>query len=212
MQSVANRAELSLATVYNFFGSKGELLYALLQQMVGRLELEMDGLWREEPLQTLLMLAETAANHYAADADFNRRLLRSVWGSPQIRGNEFDVGPSIKLYQKPVKAAISSGQLRREADAEVVARNLVVTFLGSLVLWVHEAIGNEELRIQVLYAFSLALLGVCTEESRAELLNANQRFEQQLSREFFQNRGATTERSRLIRAAKPDPIVVGVDQ
>ena len=108
--------------------------------------------------------------------------------------------------------AISSGQLRREADAEAVARNLVVTFLGSLVLWVHEAIGNEELRIQVLYAFSLALLGVCTEESRAELLNANQRFEQQLSREFFQNRGTTTKRSRLIRAAKPDRIVIGVDQ
>ncbi len=193
MRSVAERAELSLGTVYNFFGSKGALLEALLQNMVERLERETDALWRKEPLKTLLTVAETAAKHYGADPDFHRVLLRSVLGSNEIRDSGFDVGSSIKLYQKPVEAAISNGQLRAEVDAETVARDLVITFLGSLILWVREAIDGDELRIQVLYAFSLVLLGVCAEESRAELLKANHRFQRQLSNKFSLNRGTACE-------------------
>jgi AcrR family transcriptional regulator len=190
MRSVTDRAELSLGTVYNFFGSKGALLHALLQTMLERLENEMDGLWRKEPLQTLLTLAEAAARHYAADPHFHRMLLRSVLGSNEIGNNGFDVGPSIKLYQRPVEAAIAKGQLRSDVDAEVVARNLVTTFLGSLIFWVREAIDGEELRIQVMYAFSVVLLALCTGESRAGFLKVHQRYQRQLTTRFFQNRAA----------------------
>jgi AcrR family transcriptional regulator len=209
MRSVAERAELSLGTVYNFFGSKGALLYALLHQMVEQLEREMDVSWSTEPLQTLLMVAETAAKHYAADPDLHRVLLRSVLGANEIPGGGLDVAPSVKLYQKPLQAAISAGQLREEADAEIIARDLVISFLGSLILWVRETIGGDELRIQVLYAFSLVLLAVSAETSRAELLKINQRFQRQLSSEFF-HLGASVKRARLERARKPDRILAGV--
>jgi AcrR family transcriptional regulator len=193
MRSVADGAELSLGTVYNFFGSKGALLQALLQTMVERLENEMDGLWRKEPLETLLTLAEAAGRHYAADPDFQRVLLRSVLGSNDIGDNGFDVGPSIKLYKRPVEAAIANGQLRSDVDAEVVARNLVTTFLGSLILWVREVIDGEELRIQVMYAFSVVLFASCTEKSRADLLKAQHRYQRQLTTRFFQNRAAASD-------------------
>jgi AcrR family transcriptional regulator len=192
MRSVADLAELSLGTVYNFFGSKDALLHALLLTMVERLENEMDGLWHKQPLQTLLTLAETGARHYAAEPDFHRVLLRSFLGSSDVRDNRFDVGPSIKLYQRPVEAAIGNGQLHREADAEVVARNLTSTFLGSLILWVREAIDGEELSIQVMYAFSVVLLALSTDASRAELLKAHQRYQRQLTARFFQRRIAVS--------------------
>ncbi len=191
MRSVAERAELSLGTVYNFFGSKGALLHGLMLTMVENLETEMDRLSRKEPLQTLLTLAETAARHYAADPDFHRVLLRAALGSSEAGDNRFEMGPSVKLYRRPIEAAIADGQLRSDVDAEVIAGSLTTTFFGSLVLWAREAIDGEELLYQVLYAFSAVLLASCTEKSRAGLLAAQRRYQRHLT--SLRNRRAASD-------------------
>ncbi len=90
----------------------------------------------------------------------------------------------MRLWQRPVEAAIAAGLLRDDADSEFVARDLVITFLGVLDLWVRGVLDGDAMRVHILYAFTLTLLGLSTEASRAKLLRHFHRFQRQLPREI----------------------------
>ena len=74
--------------------------------------------------------------------------------------------------------------MRADADSEFVARDLVITFLGVLDLWVRGVMDGEAMRLHILYAFTLTLLGLSTDASRSKLLRHYHRLQRQLPREI----------------------------
>jgi AcrR family transcriptional regulator len=184
MRALAERAEVSLATPYNLFGSKGAVLAELGLAVLKKLEREMDQLRSRDPVQDLLHIAELGANTYASDPRFYRTLMRTLTASARGLHDDAVSGGSVRLWQRQVEAAIAAGLLRADADAEFVARDLVITFLGVLDLWVRGVFDGDALRAHILYAFTLALLGVSTDASRPKLLRHYHRLQRRLPREI----------------------------
>src|SRR5215472_15917251 len=67
MRALAERAEISLATPYNLFGSKGAVLLALQLSALEKLERAMDELGTRDPIEQVLEVAELGAKIYTGD-------------------------------------------------------------------------------------------------------------------------------------------------
>jgi AcrR family transcriptional regulator len=184
MRALARTAEVSLATPYNLFGSKGAVLAELGLAVLKKLEREMDQLRSRDPIEDLLHIAELGANTYASDPRFYRTLMGTLTGSARGLHDDAISGGSVRLWQRPVEAGIRAGLLRADADSEFVARDLVITFLGVLDLWVRGVLDGDAMRVHILYAFALTLLGLSTGASRPKLLRHYHRFQRQLPREI----------------------------
>lgn len=182
MRALAERAEVSLATPYNLFGSKGAVLAELGLAVLKKMEREMDEIRSRDPIEDILHIAELGANTYASDPGFYRILMSVLTQSARGLHDDAISGGSMRLWQRPVEAAIGAGLLRDDADSEFVARDLVITFLGVLDLWVRGVLDGDTMRVHILYAFTLALLGLSTEASRPRLLRHYHRFQRQLPR------------------------------
>ena len=145
MRALALKAEVSLATPYNLFGSKGAVLHALRLTVLEKFQHEMNQLRSRDPLDDLLHIAELGAATYASDPPFYRTLMGAMMASNiGIHDGEIE-GGSVRLWQRPVEAAIRGGLLRADADAEFVARDLVISFLGVLDLWVRCGSGRRRI-------------------------------------------------------------------
>lgn len=184
MRALARKAEVSLATPYNLFGSKGAVLAELGLAVLKKLEREMDQLRSRDPIEDLLHIAELGANTYASDPGFYRVLMRTLTASARGLHDDAITGGSVRLWRRPVEAGIAGGLLRADADSEFVARDLVITFLGVLDLWVRGVMDGDTMRLHILYAFTLTLLGVSTDASRPKLLRHYHRLQRQLPREI----------------------------
>src|SRR5262249_32484158 len=64
MRTLAERAEVSLATPYNLFGSKGGVLMALQFSALEKLEQAMDDLRARDPIEQVLEVAHLGARIY----------------------------------------------------------------------------------------------------------------------------------------------------
>ena len=195
MRGLAEKAEVSVQTVYNLFGSKGAVLHALRLGIVDKIQNQTEASASSGPLAHLLHMAEEGAKIYAADPQFLRTLMRALKTSNLGLHDSRLTSGSVKLFQRPIAVAIGAGLLRDDADAEFVARHLVIGFLGVLDLWVREVIDGEGLRTHLLYTFTLMLLGVSTDAGRAQLLKPYH----QLQRELPRNIRETDTASLLVR-------------
>ncbi len=201
MRALASKAEVSLATPYNLFGSKGAVLAELGLAVLKKLEHKMEELCSRDPIEDLLHIAELGANTYASDPRFYRTLMAVLTASARGLHDDAISGGSVRLWQRPVEAGIRAGLLRADADSEFVARDLVITFLGVLDLWVRGVVDGDAMRAHILYAFALALLGLSTEASRAKLLRHYRRFQRQLPREIrVVDNGSVSHQTRTARA------------
>src|SRR5579875_1507478 len=202
MRALAREAEVSLATPYNLFGSKGAVLAELGLAVLKKLEREMDAIRSRDPIEDVLHIAELGANTYASDPRFYRVLMGVLTQSARGLHDDAITGGSMRLWQRPVEGAVAAGLLREDVDSEFFARDLVITFLGVLDLWVRGVLDGDAMRVHILYAFTLALLGVPTEASRPKLLRHYQRYQRQLPREIRVVENGTPAHSANAAAAR----------
>jgi AcrR family transcriptional regulator len=224
MRALAEKAEVSLATPYNLFGSKGAILAELALAVLKKLEREMDQLRSRDPIEDLLHIAELGANTYASDPRFYRALMGALTASAIGLRDDAVSGGSVRLWQRPVEAGVRAGLLRADADSEFVARDLVIVFLGVLDLWVRGVLDGDAMRLHILYAFTLTLLGLSTDASRPKLLRHYHRLQRRLPREIRVvengpparngNAASAAENGRTVRSRKvraPDAALSELD-
>jgi AcrR family transcriptional regulator len=170
MRALADKAEVSLATPYNLFGSKGAVLLALQLGALEQLEQAMDELGTRDPIEQVLEVAALGAKIYTGDPSFWRPLMQAHWVAKGAI-HESPLHPRIvALWHRSLQAGVKAGRLIAEADPEFVARHLVICFYGVLVLWVQGNLDEDGFRNQVLYGFVLALLGVGSPAARPKLV------------------------------------------
>jgi AcrR family transcriptional regulator len=170
MRALAQKAEVSLATPYNLFGSKGGVLIALQFGALEKLEHAMEELSARDPIEQVLEVAELGARIYTGDPLFYRPLMQAHWVA---KGgiHESPLHPRIvALWQRSLEAGVRAGRIMPEVDPELVARHLVVCFYGVLVLWVQGNLDGDGFRSHVLYGFVVALLGVAGASARPKLM------------------------------------------
>ncbi len=186
MALLAERASLSGPTPYNLFGSKGGILYALLNRSVDGLfsDIERGRGKSSDPIEMVLHAAQTAGDEFASDPRFYRPLYQFLLGihDPVHRPAYMD---RALFYWKQALLRLAEATLLPDViPHEQLARMMVINTLGALDLWVQSELDDAQLRAQVLYGTAVLLMSVATPMQR-ETLSARLRvLERQLPKRF----------------------------
>jgi AcrR family transcriptional regulator len=182
MRTLAARAEVSLATPYNLFGSKSGVLYALLNDSLERVDRATDSFSSSRPVERVLEVAGIAADVYARDAAFYRPLMQFLLGVRDVDHRPRFLSQSLHRWKRTVQAAIRQRLIGESVDAELLARQLMINFIGGLELWIHEELDDEAFRAQSLYGSTLLVLAYAEPASRPRLVERLGAIERRLPR------------------------------
>jgi AcrR family transcriptional regulator len=138
IDEIAVRADVSRATVFNYFARKEAFIHAWVARrraLIARvLTDEQDGSIETTALldRTIMAVGETLE----ADPDVNRGLARA-WvqaGGPLLPG----ASGTAELFAETISIGQSRGDIRRDIDAQHAGRVLLDAYLGAVVRWAAE--------------------------------------------------------------------------
>jgi AcrR family transcriptional regulator len=138
IDEIAARADVSRATVFNYFARKEEFLHAWVagrRALIARLLTDE----QDESMDTAALLDRAImalGESLEADPDVNRGIARA-WvhaGGPLLPG----ASVTAELFAETIRIGQSRGDIRRDIDAQLAGRVLLDAYLGALVRWAAE--------------------------------------------------------------------------
>ena len=184
MRALAEESEVSLATPYNLFGSKGGVLYALLNASLDKVDHATHTFRSSDPIERVLEVAGVAADVYARDRAFYQPLMQFLLGVREVTHRPRFIARSLALWQRTVQAASRHGLLAANVAVDPLARQLMINFAGVLELWIHEELDEDGLRDQALYGSTLLLLGASLPPARSRLVERLEAIARKLPKEL----------------------------
>jgi AcrR family transcriptional regulator len=162
MRALADAAEVSPATPYNFFGSKEGLLFELLDSNLKIFMREALIFDTVQPLEQALEAAEKAVAIILRDPVFLRPLYKVLLGLTDPIHHPKFLKDAFVFYRATLALAAGYGLFEDEQERNSLACSLMAHFLGLLDLWVHEDIDDDWFRAQIVYGFVLQLWPLAT--------------------------------------------------
>lgn len=169
IKAVAESAELSVATLYNLFGSKEAILIALLVESIQSFEERLDALAPATPIERITAISDLAVGEFTSAERFYRPLLSLVeqMGSrAQLLGV---IRRCVDLGEASLRWAIETGDLRAVVEPRVLSHQIFMAFVHSLRMWSSGLASARLFEAQVLHFRTLMLAGVASEPLREEL-------------------------------------------
>lgn len=180
MRELAREAQVSLVTPYNLFGSKADVLYALLESFFDTLDTATDELDQQDPIDAMYALTQFSVQEYARDPVFYRSLLSSMVTTGELLPVPRIVQRCTMLWQRGLDAGIAQGLFQPQTRPDLVALQIQVNYRGAMELWIEGGVDIEGFETQLLYGLSLCLLAVATDAGRSRLLGRLQKIEKAL--------------------------------
>ncbi|MEM9177891.1 MAG: TetR/AcrR family transcriptional regulator [Myxococcota bacterium] len=171
-KAIARRAEVSVATLYNLFGSKEEIVAALMSSTIDglreRFAPDSDAIASDEE-QPANALAQGAIDEFDADAFFYRELIRSIEQFESRTTLDRVVELGVDLGEPFIARLIERGDLMDLVSARVLAHQIFMSFVHALRMWASELTDTAQFRVQVDHAMALTLAGVANDPFRQRL-------------------------------------------
>lgn len=161
MQELADAAGVSLATPYNLFGSKNQVILAVLADHLTEFQTKVLRK-RCDELDTIFASVSIARSMYAEHEDFYRAIFRQL--SDQITENNtiWQQIPTRGHYRDLVQAAIDKGFLREDLNATMLARTLSYIFVSGRLDWISRTASLAQFERQVKWGQALLLQSAAT--------------------------------------------------
>ncbi|MDB5481200.1 MAG: hypothetical protein JWO83_2253 [Caulobacteraceae bacterium] len=168
VKMIADRADVSAATVYNLFGAKGAVLQKVYDRDFEGFAQKLAAIGSPSALDAIFDGMEIAADLYRSDPSFYRGM--SI-GNPRAEP-ELVVsvqGPRRDLSRDLLERAVQEGDLVAGARLDLV--NMVMQQLvgGAFAAWCAELITIDEMEAQTCYGLARLLLGVARPAARGRL-------------------------------------------
>ncbi|WP_174291984.1 TetR/AcrR family transcriptional regulator [Sphingomonas bacterium] len=166
MATLAQRANLSLATPYNLFGSKAAILHAVVAA-------EFAGLYRavgtadpRDPARLTLEVAGRIGQVVARKPAFYRGLSHSlsVLGPEELRGLMVPLGET--MLTPLAQAMAAAGMIRAALPAEVLGVQFAFAVEAVFLHWAALDWSGPRLTAELSLSMGLTLLGALTEPPR----------------------------------------------
>ena len=182
MRAIAARANVSLSTPYNLFGSKRAILVAVLEDIREFYE-RFRRQRRVDAIDGLFQALELSIGFYVEDPDFYRTLWTGVF---DLSGKEVRAALALPerdaFWLSLVDAASHAGALMPAIDPAQLLRDLDLTFGAVMQNWVLGALEVDELQPAAGYGYALTLRGAATQAWQDRLAERIVSFQDQLIR------------------------------
>ena len=187
MRKLARQAGLSVTTLYNLLGSREEILQALIQDSVQRLEAPAaDTSASRDPLLRASRAMEGILRYVVDNRDLLRPLIVADFRTGSwSQLNEQDEGEHFRSSKDAIRAAITealaAGQLRNVVGQQFLEVQLHVGWELALDQWAYGVIDDEVFRLKSLCGFHVALLAFAAPDVRPGIEKELRRLERELS-------------------------------
>lgn len=180
MRVLADQAGVSIATPYNVFGSKQNVLLAVLDDDLAAYEAALAGL-SGDPIAVLFDAMDLMFRMLEREPDFYRGMLAAV-SRDGGEARHLASGARYAVWKRLLRQAIDSGQLDGQPDPDAFAIATSQQNMANLSSWSSGRLGFEEMCARTHYGLALMLLAIATPDSREELRGRMQRAERELQR------------------------------
>lgn len=176
MTLLAERAALSGPTPYNLFGSKGAILYALLNRSLDDLFNDVErGRHSRDPVEVVVEATLTAADAFAADPRYYRPLYGFLLGVQDPVHRPAFMERCLTYWKQSLSALAASATQPLAVPVEQIGRLLVINYVGALDQWVKFELTDEQFPSQILYGTLVQLLAVAADDRQRAALTARLR-------------------------------------
>jgi AcrR family transcriptional regulator len=180
MRAIAARAQVSLSTPYNLFGSKRAIVVAVLED-IREFHERFSRLKTSSSVERIFQALELSIGFYVEDPDFYRTLWTGVF---DMSGKEVRAALARPerdaFWQALVDTAAAEGVLLPAIDTVELLRGLDLTFGAVMLNWVLGSLAVEELQAAAGYGYALILRGAATAEWQTSLAAKITDFQDQL--------------------------------
>lgn len=168
-EKIAQRAEVSTATVYNLIGPREQLLGLLLSDLFEHLRATVTAMNLVDPFRVGEAVVAVSADMFISDSSLWLNVLSEVRGALGARVQPFISFQPINLQREAMLTAKQLGMLSREADPEMTAVQIYAAYNGALFLWAGGILADDAFRNQARagYWAILAALGAGAYRRRA---------------------------------------------
>ena len=185
MRELAKRAEVSVATSYNLFGSKRAVVMAVLEDERDFVQ-KYNKLDVANAIERIFEAYELGYGYFVQDPDFYRPLWRALLTAG---GKDDDTGLASPERQAQTRtawhmlltSAQDEGLLKTDTSAEALERMLSHLAGGTLLSWSVGMLETEELLPSVGLGYALILAACATDKGRARLDKKIATFRQMLA-------------------------------
>jgi AcrR family transcriptional regulator len=168
VKMIADRADVSAATVYNLFGAKGAVLQKVYDRDFEGFAQKLEAAGSPSALDAIFDGMKIAADLYRSDPSFYRGM--SI-GNPRAEP-ELVVsvqGPRRDLSRELLERAVKERDLVSGARLDLVNVAMLQMVGGAFASWCAELITVDEMEAQNCYGLARLLLGVARPAARGRL-------------------------------------------
>ena len=170
MRTLARRADLSVTTLYNLYGSKDEIRLALCHELLDGIDRALEEVPLERPLERARAVVTVGVDHLVGDASLSRAgILASRHGRGGIDDDEI-TPRAVEMQRIALEAAMREGLLRADLRPELLAAQVYDGFRRAALLWAAGELDVSGFRSKALYALYVCLLGVANDANRPAIL------------------------------------------
>jgi AcrR family transcriptional regulator len=172
MRRLAEKAQVSLRTPYNLFGSKTDVLISLMQE--AEVELAPFGAASDQHLVVEQMLAylDRIEAFFGREEEYFRSIYASIMTSEHPEARKAAVSRSVQMSCAWLQQAADLGELLPGTDTRQLGRHLALELLAVLGMWGSGFFSNRESITQVRRSWCAALIQHCSETSGPALAAA----------------------------------------
>ena len=180
MRAIAARANVSLSTPYNLFGSKRAIVVAVLED-IREFHERFAKLRSVNAVERIFQALAMSIRYYVDDPDFYRTLWTGMF---DMSGKEVRAALARPerdaFWLALINAAAEEGALLADIDTGMLLRDLDLTFGAVMLNWVLGALSVEELAPAAAYGYALTLRGAATPAWQDRLAGKISDYQQQL--------------------------------
>ncbi len=169
-ERVAALAEVSPATVYNLFGTREQVLVALVQRVIDGVAVELierDWPTDGDPLLMVRRVVDDSVAAFVAESAAFRRVIAAL-GATASSGSPLDVD-AAQLQVAGMREAQRAGIIDARFPAESLGRQVFLSYLGALQAWAVGALDDYGFRDTARQGLVFVLAASATPEHRRVL-------------------------------------------
>jgi AcrR family transcriptional regulator len=168
VKMIADRADVSAATIYNLFGAKGAVLEKVYARNFETFAARVAEAAGPSALDEAFVAIRVAADLYRSDPAFYRGM---SLGNPRA---EPDLvisvqGPRLAYWRVLLDRAVGERDLAAETRTDLIAMAMLQLGGGAFGAWCAALITVDELELQTAYGLARLLIGVAEPAARAKL-------------------------------------------
>ena len=183
MRKLAAEAGLAVTTLYNLFGARDDILCALINDAIDRMDevLEQEAPL-DDPLDRCRAVVTVSVRHLAQNAElFRPMLLAGFHGGPLDATSANPISArAARMQGVAIEAAIAQGLLHSTLEPDLLGCQIYHGYEMASLQWALGAIGAEHFESRALYGLYVALLAVATKDVRPEIEGELRRLERAL--------------------------------